>query len=243
MAITEDASSPATISSNSATTVTTASFSPPSGSLLVAMCAGNSTSAGLGSMTVSDSGSHTWTLWIRANSTPSGIGGGSAQIFYTYLSSAPGSITVTGTQSANTFNGTLLTVKVLDGASSTQTGATNKTSSTTAVAPTVSLTTTTTGSYVYGAMIDASNNDTLTANSNTTIITQDVDSTNGDTYASFKAASATGTPGATTFGFTAPSTCITNLVVAEILPAALGPADLVPSLFNRQQAVKRSSLW
>ena len=65
----EDPSSPATADTTSATTVTTASFAPPAGSLLVATVASNGSFNGTNSMTmtVSDSSGLTWTRQSAAN--------------------------------------------------------------------------------------------------------------------------------------------------------------------------------
>ena len=78
----EDASSPAGVSSTSATTVSTASFVPPAGSLLVAMVSSGYAGSGTLTMTVSGGGL-TWTqiasettdlasVWIAQIQTPGG---------------------------------------------------------------------------------------------------------------------------------------------------------------------------
>jgi hypothetical protein len=60
--IAEDASTPATVYTASATTATTASFTPPTGSVLVAMVSNNTTGVTLTTMALSDSASaYTWT--------------------------------------------------------------------------------------------------------------------------------------------------------------------------------------
>jgi hypothetical protein len=66
----EDASTPAVAYTTAAETVTTGSFSPPPGSLLVAIVAPNSTgAAGIQTITVSDSSGLTWTPLVVISSS------------------------------------------------------------------------------------------------------------------------------------------------------------------------------
>jgi hypothetical protein len=125
-------------------------------------------------------------------------------------------MTVTATQTgSNPFNGILLSVRVLTGAAATasQTGATNHAANTT-----VSLTTTVIGSVAYGGAADSAGTAFTTLTAATTQLSQDNDSTNGATYATWKSTSATGTPGPTSFGWTNPGSTDIN-VAAEILAA------------------------
>ena len=64
----EDASSPAPVSSSAAVTVTTASFAPPGGCLLVAMVASNTTGAGDLTLGVSDTDGLSWALLAQSPS-------------------------------------------------------------------------------------------------------------------------------------------------------------------------------
>lgn len=94
--LTEDASSPAAVADNTLTSLTTAAFNPPAGSLLVATVATNGGQAGTLTVTVSDSDGLTWTplvdvagntlgnagVWIatvpsgtNANPTPAAVAG------------------------------------------------------------------------------------------------------------------------------------------------------------------------
>lgn len=66
--ITYDASGPALAQTFAATTITTASFTPPAGTLLMALVSSNA-GAGIGTMTVSDSSGLTWTAVEQANAT------------------------------------------------------------------------------------------------------------------------------------------------------------------------------
>lgn len=94
--ITEDVSSPAVVNSNTATAVTTASFTPPASSLLVAMIACNGTGSGSAeTCTVTDTGGGlTWTqkahtsaaaslyagVWIAQVPAGGAVTGGKSQI-------------------------------------------------------------------------------------------------------------------------------------------------------------------
>jgi hypothetical protein len=130
-------------------------------------------------------------------------------------------------------------VKVLTGASSSQTGATAVTGGT--VSPAASITTTVTGSRVYGAIVDWQTNATLVANTNTTIIGQTLDGGAPATYANLKAVSATGTPGAISIGCTNASSGF-NLALAEILPFGASASPPRPPRIV-SQAVTRAAFF
>src|ERR1035438_3369397 len=70
----EDASSPAGVSTTAATTVSTAAFTPPPGSLLVAMVSADATGAGTVTMTVTGGGL-AWTALAQANGTNTAYAG------------------------------------------------------------------------------------------------------------------------------------------------------------------------
>lgn len=230
MAITEDASTPVIVVGTSATSLTTASFSPPANSLLLAVVGvgwGNTVPTGA---TVTDSGGHTWTVAATAAGTVSGTGG-LAKIAYTYLSSAPGSITVTATFT-NLSGGSMLAVRVLTGAASSQAGAGSKTlvGVTNSTVGTVSITTTTTNSLVYGIGDDPERADTFAVNGATSMLTGTpsgtyLDATDAISLMGWKATSATGTPGATTLGGTWQSGTTSNISAFEVLPASAGTAS------------------
>lgn len=213
MTITEDSSAPIAVHVTT-TSGTTASFTPPSQSLLVVMVAADGGNVAT-TATVSDSGSHTWTLLKRQNTTAVGALGGTAEVWCTYLSSAPGSITVTAS-GWSTVGGNIVT-KVLLGAAQTQNGATGG-SGGSSIAPTATLTPTQIGSRIYGAALDFTTNAVLTANGNSSSIDQFNDATNGDTWAAFKGAADTTTLTSTTYGFTNANAAY-NVAIAEILAA------------------------
>jgi hypothetical protein len=106
------------------------------------------------------------------------------------------SYTVTGSTTNNTFGGGLLQVQVLDNAALAATPATATSTS----AYNCSITTTVTGSMVFGAVSNLTANATFTAESGTTILTDFADTTHTAEYGSFRTTSTTGTPGPTTVG-------------------------------------------
>jgi hypothetical protein len=240
MAITEDASAPIVKTLAGTANPTTASFSPPANSLLVAIVGGGWGSTQPTTATVTDSGGHTWTAAVtKAGTTASG---GVVVIAYTYLSSAPGSITVTATFTRLS-GGSQVAVKVLNGCNPSQSGAGTGTAEqvTNSTTGTVSITTTQTGSQVYG-MNDVRNSATVnfTANGATTIISNFVDTgTDSIELCSWKATSLTGTPGATTLGGSYDAVCGTATAALEILPAAAVAYDS----FMVNKALRRSTIY
>lgn len=218
MAIVEDASAPAAKHSTTGTPFTTAAFSPPANSLIVALVAADGAVAGTSTATVTDSGGHTWTLLKRQNTVSGSALAGTAEVWCMFTTTALTSITVTATIVGHPANGSDLVVKVLTGASATQTGATAGLGSSSTTAQT-SITTTTAGAHVYGAVINWKNSTAYTLNGSTTSVDAFADTTNGDWYAAFKATAAVTTPGATTLGYTT-TAAAANMALAEILPAA-----------------------
>ncbi|MGH7748084.1 MAG: hypothetical protein ACREQ5_25500, partial [Candidatus Dormibacteria bacterium] len=215
MAITEDATTPAVVNSSGVvSTRVTGSFSPPANSLLIALVACYSSGSN-GAITVTDSGGHTWTKSVES------IGHTTVAIWQCQLTTAPGSITVTAHYSNNAGD-EYLAVRVLNGAGTSQTGAGTAvhlvTSATTA--DTYSLTTTQTGSVVYGITDNWATTDSITPNAATTLLTGSdfTDTPNGAYIVCWKSTSATGTPGATTFGGTWAAAVTDGNVALEILP-------------------------
>lgn len=220
MAIAEDASTPAVATGTGTGTITTAAFSPPAGALLVALVGGGWSSTATMTATVSDSVSGSWTTGptvANTNASDHGFVG----VYFRYLSSAPGSMTVSAAFTGLS-GGRLLAVRVLTGAASNQTGAgtgtlMNTTGSTTG---TVSVTTTVAGSVVYGVADDSQTNSAYTVNAATSILSGGDfnDTTDTVRLVAWKATSATGTPGATTLGGTWAVAGISSTAALEILP-------------------------
>lgn len=192
--------------------------------------------AGVVTGAVTDSASHPYTLLRRANTAASGVGG-TVELWCSYLPSASVGLKVTATVAGATAPGANLTVKVLVGAKPTQPGASAGAGSTSRPAS-LAITTTTTGSRVYGAIINYASSTAYTLNGSTSNVDVFPDTTNGDWYAAFKANAATGTPGAITLGYTNTGAA-TNIALAEILPALAAGSGR--SLFERQAVFRAGS--
>jgi hypothetical protein len=240
-----DASTPAVVTSTSTSTpitLTTASFSPPAGSLVLALASNGFGLTGTtnNDITISDSGSHTWTTAIKQIVLPSGTSGVSA-IFYTYFAAAPGSITVSTTYT-NVGAAAYMQVQVLTGAASTQlsgVASTSPTASTTSGE--ISVTTTTVGSMVFGLSHDAQNSTTFVPLSGTTQIGSTFSFSGACTIASWHETSATTTPGATTYGGTwGVGTQYGETVALEVLPAGSG-STVLPVIML--QALQRAAFY
>jgi hypothetical protein len=240
MAITEDASTPVITTGSDAGTTTTStktiasvSFSPPANSMLVALVGGGWGNSATNAMvaSVTDSTSGTWTAGPSAAGTDTAARGVAA-IFYRYLPSAPGSITVTASIT-NMCGGRLLAVRVLNGAASTQSGAGSASVINAATASgTVNVTTTVTGSQVYGINDDSGSNTAYTASGSTSVLSGTPNGDFNDTadairLVAWKATNTTGTPGATTLGVTWATATKNNVVALEVLPLSATTATAV----------------
>jgi hypothetical protein len=213
-ALGEDLSAPAVASTTSATLVTTASFTPPGDSLLVALVSSDGGS-GVTTMDV-QGGGLIWTQMAASNVTARDyVGVWIARV----ATPDPDDPVITATQGGSTGPGMAMRIYVLTGAKprAQQTGATTNTVFAASTSFTQSITTTQTGSRVYGASSHFPNS-AGTAVALTTLVDDVVDATNNGRYATFKATSLTGTPGATTLGFTVASSA-GPFAQAEILTA------------------------
>src|SRR5258708_36742280 len=139
-------------------------------------------------------------------------------------------ITVSATQT-NGANGMALRVFVLTQAAAVQNGATSNTQFGSTQTHSQAVRTAQSGSRVYGAGSYFLSGAVINAAAATTVVDDVDDAVNTDTYVTFKATSLTGTPGATTLGFTSTSTAQGGpFAQAEILTAgtltedASGPA-------------------
>lgn len=108
-AIAEDASSPAGVNTLTGKTITTASFTPPAGALILVMVAANG--SGAITMTITETGNLGGLRLVATDAR------NQAQIWAMHATAAPNASTVTATASgANSANGIALTVKVIDNA-------------------------------------------------------------------------------------------------------------------------------
>lgn len=207
-----------------ATTVTTASYTPGSNSLLVALVAmGNGAGSASSLGAVSDNLSGTWTRLAGDVSTT----GGDAEVWVRDVGAAA-AMSITWDPGGAGASGLDLIVKNFSGAkaAASQTGATAVNGGTTSYA--VALTTTVAGSVVAGSLGRATDAQTLTALAGSTILSQ-VNGTSGDTAGLFRATSITATPGAGTYGFGNAAAGTNRMALAEIVPVAVPAGALTVS--------------
>ncbi len=195
---------------------------------MVALVTGGWSNTGTTTAAISDSGGHVWTRAVQAVGTVSGFGG-IAVIWYTYLTVSPGAMTVTTTFGGygTSGGGKTCALRVLKGAASDQSAAAVASSVVTASVTdaTLSITTTKTGSWVYGVSDQPGRTDTFTPNAATVVIDDFSNTADGIEEVEWKALAATGTPGATVLGGSYSTTEHSNNCAFEVLPAlvATGP--------------------
>jgi len=214
--ISVDPSSPAAVHGNyGVSSLSTASFSPPAGALLEVMV--DALHSGV-TVTLSDSGGGTYTAGPHIQGTTQA---GSIYFFQRYLPSAPGSMTVTASQSGSTLATISLAVQVLDNAAQVQTGAASATTTGSGTTQYGSLTTTQQGSWAYAVMGNGDATDTVTPLSTTSNVDVWNDSSQSGNFAAMgRSASATGTPAATNFGWTGNHSDNFVWAAQEVLPAS-----------------------
>lgn len=213
MAIVEAGST--TYATANTATITTASFTPADNTLLVVMAGmgnGVGSSSSLGTMV--DSLGGTWTRLAGEASASGGV----AEVWCRDIGTGA-AMTVTYDPGGTGASGLDVIAKWFSGclARTSQTGATAVNGGATSFSK--SITTTTTGSQVVGSYATASNGVTLTAAAGTTILGQFIGS-GGDTSSAFKATSLTGTPGATTLGYSNVAAGVNRMALVEVLPSA-----------------------
>lgn len=214
-----EATSPAVVTAAGSTTgvLTTASFSPPAGSLLeVTVGVGFHVQPNTATITVSDSKGGSYTQGAFKSDGRYNASG----VWYRYLPTAPGAMTVTSSDSNHAQAGNQLAVKVLTGAAASQAGGASvsyQSPDNLSASMARPVTTTQTGSRVYLAA--GGNNGTLTPNPVTTTINAFVDNTDGESLGAGRSTSNTGTPGTVTLGWTNSKTGYFTYAAREILPA------------------------
>jgi hypothetical protein len=220
--VTEHSSTPAVVRNSTAaqTSVVSASFSPPAGSVLVALFAISLISSGAAQPhTIVDSAGGTW---VYAGHVDGGAANafGMATVWVRHLGTAPGAMTVTATRTGTSSAGIQLAVRVLTGASQNPIGSikTHFTASGT-VGGIDTLVTSKAGALVYVL---------LCTGSNTPVYTPTADTTTIDLFQSASSLGTSGigkdvvdTPGSTSYGWTeAPPTSLsTSWLAIEMLPA------------------------
>lgn len=218
MAIAIDASSPAAVNAqtNTATTIATASFTPPANSLVIASASIIYASAsGTGSpFSISDSLSGTWNS--EALQVWGSSGNPAAGIWARFVASSA-AMTVTLTTDANSKTKQLM-VKVLTGtATSAWSGNKINNQASTAGFLQQNFTTSVAGSWVFLA-IGNNGTATLTVNANTTSDAALTSTADGGTVAQGHMTTATVSPGTVSLGWTGDPAVAHVYTAAEIKP-------------------------
>jgi Domain of unknown function (DUF1929)/Bacterial Ig domain len=191
--------------------------SPPlsttkSGDLLLALVSSDGPSGGGQTITGVTGGGLTWTLRTRANGQP-----GTAEIWQAVAPVPFTNVTVTATRSKTSYQGSL-TVAAFTGADTAANGTTASSSAATG-APSVSLTTTKVGSWVWGVGEDWDRAVTHTPAAGQTIVDQFL-APSGDTFWSQRQAATTPAAGTSVpISDTAPTNDRWDLAAVEIRPA------------------------
>lgn len=236
MAVVEDPSTPVVTRSAAgftAATLTSASFSPPAGSLLVVMANLSYASAYASPPTLSIAATGVaFTQLFQAGDPIDKFN--VAGCWYAYLSSAPGSIAVTLTRSAAAKAGGQLMVRVLTGAATSallMAGNVGTASSTTGgqavVAPS------SVGSQLYMSAADDGIGGTLTPVAGTSDLDNWTDSTDSINLAVGKSTGLTSSTSAATWGWTLANAEYSILQIVEAPPAAAAPNPPAPRAVQR----------
>ena len=209
MALVEDASAPAPLTSITGgpgpTGVTTASFNPPAGSLILMVITSDATNVGnSATATVTDSLGNTFTPQVQVSASVTGYAG----IFTKYLASAQTGYSVTVVlnsaqmQTATFSAGYIFQTFVITGANTVQNG--SSVSGTGSGALSLTTTPTVLGSYMYGSTNDFSNGITFAPNAATTLKNSTLTGTGSgnDAWAIFRSTNSTSSLTGQTFGFT-----------------------------------------
>jgi chitodextrinase len=200
--------------SSAAASITSPAFSTHQTNevLLAFLASDGPNSSGLSFSAVTGAGL-TWSLRVRANGQP-----GTAEIWQAVAPSALTNVTVTAMRASGSFIGSI-TVVVFSGADTTRTGATASGNASTG-GPSVSLTTTTAGSWVWGVGGDWSKASARTAGTNQTVVDQYLAPV-GDTYWVQRQNATTPAAGtAVRINDTAPTSDQWDLAAVEVVPLA-----------------------
>lgn len=224
--------SPAGVSSNTSgtSTLTTASFSPPAKSLVVAFTAGRgSTSSTTPTATVTDSSGATWTelIDLEGKTTNGATNYCEGTFWYTYFNSAPGSITVNASWTGRSGRGAFLKVYVLNGADPVPSMLTQANIGSTSF-PAVTDHSTAVGSWLIGMAVDEIGN-TFTSAYNTGQVALDYNFDGTNMSAVTVNGLAASTSVGQTFQVGAKTTTASGgmVLVVEVLPYNPKTADVV----------------
>jgi hypothetical protein len=241
------ANTPAAVTATNYTagaTITTASFTPPNNSLVVAISGNcwNTNYSGTPANTIlySDSLSGTWTPVNSQNAGASGA----LMCSTAYRIGTGSAMTVTATSVDSLSKDMLLTVLVYTGAAITSTIATSLftgTASTTNFTQ-QTVTTTTTGSQPV-IIVTSDNNDPLVVNANTTERGHVNDTTVNAISVGGYATNLTTTPGSLSLGWTGSTAIPQTVAIIEVMPAAAAAASNAPPDRVILQAVKSAAFF
>jgi hypothetical protein len=199
--------------STSGTTIASPPLSTTkSGDLLLAFVSSDGPSAGGQTISGVTGGGLTWTLRTRANGQP-----GTAEVWQAVAPVPLTNVTITATRAKTSYQGSI-TVAAFTGADTTTNGATAS-SSATAGAPSVSLTTTKAGSWVWGVGEDWDRAVTHTPAAGQTIVDQFL-APSGDTFWTQRQTATTASAGTSVpISDTAPTNDRWDLAAVEVRPA------------------------
>lgn len=244
MAVAEDATSPAVAHSaaaSTATTLATAAFSPPAGSLLVITAQVSLVNAFTGTPTISvalSAGGTATTIGVIQELTFKFQYGGS---FYAYLPTAQTSMTVTMTRTEAGSGTMALAVRVVTGSAGTP-GATLITTNNTSVAE-ATITPQAVGSILYlSDNYDRTAAAALTADANTTTLDQWLPGgTVGGEHSFGRLTALTTSLSPVTFGWTGEPAGYDNVLLAVEAPPAAVPARPSPARVIQRVATIRAA--
>lgn len=243
-----DSSTPAVTSvPSSSTSATTASFTPPAGSVLFLFVSVDGSASSTQSVTsVTNTGtSLNWTRLAQSNAKSVGVLGGTAEIWYAPNPYIQGAITVTANFAISTGGSTtpdgLLQAVVFTGAAAVQNGATNTANSTSGT-PSVALTTTAPNSWVWATVDNFASATAPTAGSNQNIYSQELDATTLHGWWVQRQNTITYNPQSVTSSVSAPTGVAYNMAAVEVLFGSV-PITTVNSAWSEPISQPPINYW
>jgi hypothetical protein len=236
---------------NATITVTSASFTPTAGSLIVAVaaCGNSAEKTGTGFTITSSFTGTTANSWVTRIAYVGSGGSGLAGVWVMDAGSGPGAGTVTVTAAPTGTIDTCLIVRQFAGAlpMASQNGKTGTAEGTLA---TIAITPNAAGSKIVGGSGSGATGAAVTANAATTIYGQTNASSTMVVFEGSALTIAAGAGGAQTLGYTSTAQAVTGFAVAEILAAAKtsvttpGMEDaLGGNITSIGQAIATASSW
>lgn len=247
MALAIDASSPVAFSTASAASITSASFTPPSGSLITISYMGNgTTSQDVSVSSVTNTGTAiTWARRARKNKNASSDGGagqeGGAEIWTGLGNGGAITVTVTGVGSGSGFD-KFASIRVFTGA---DTSTFNIAAGSSASGlPSVALSGCQSGSYVIAMASDWAQKGNGTAGTGQTIVAE-YNLTGFISGHSWRTTNVLSGAGSQTMNLTAPSAEQYNMVVLEVRDASVGGggATAIPGRPQFYVPRRRAAFW